>query len=228
MIIVEPAFLPAGMAAKLVKRLESLKLSPGHLTAGPAGKGLKNNMQLGPSREATEMSAEIEGVFQRSPRIVQQAAVRQSVPFMFNCYREGMEYKAHVDNPYMHANGVWIRADLSATLFLSEPDSYDGGELVINANSDPTLMKLPAGGIVIYPGNGFHRVNPVTRGVRWAAVTWIQSSFRELERRRLNRDLLVAMDLLSTTADIKDHPAVREAFDNVNRARNEYLRLWGE
>lgn len=228
MILTEPNLISADLAASMVRRLEMLEFSPGHLSAGPAGQGLKNNLQLVDTPEALAMSAEITKHLQQSRRLAMQAAIKISIPFMFNSYGVGMEYKAHTDNPFMSSQGATIRADLSATVFLSPVESYDGGELIIYDDEYPVKIKLPPGGIVLYPGNTVHRVAPVTRGVRWAAVTWLQSSLREVEHRRVNSDLVLAMDHLMGAMALPEDAPPRQAFNRVARARDNLLRLWSE
>jgi PKHD-type hydroxylase len=121
-----------------------------------------------------------------------------------------------------------LRCDLSATVFLSPPEDYDGGDLVIGVDENPTAIKLPAGGIVIYPSNTLHLVRPVTCGVRWAAVTWMQSRIRSRERREVYRHLMTAIRLLSPMSGQPANDRSRQAMDHLLRVRDDLLRMWNE
>ena len=215
--------LPSDIAAEYVRRLERQEMQDGRLTAGVAGQALKRNQQLVDTPESLAMSQEISQALQRQQELLEPLAVRSSLPFMFNCYREGMEYKAHTDNPIMYSRGAELRTDLSVTLFLSPPDSYDGGELVIGVDETPVPVKLPPGGIVIYPAKRLHQVRPVTRGVRWAAVTWMQSRIRSYEHRQVYRTLTRALHALGPSP--ADGPG-RVAMDALLRVKDDLLRMW--
>ena len=131
---------------------------------------------------------------------------------MFSRYENGMEYGAHTDDAVRSRDG--IRTDLAATLFLSEPESYDGGELVVNSSA----VKPAAGDLVLYPATTVHRVAPVTRGVRLAAVFWVQSLVRSQEQREL------LMALHGAIARLGDHPASV----SVEAVQQNLLRMWAE
>jgi PKHD-type hydroxylase len=228
LIVTIPNLLPAELAAELVQRLQKEELVDGSLTAGPHGQGKKRNKQLVDTPAALEMSEKISAHLRSNQAIVDLVALKSSLPFMFNCHEPGMEYRAHTDNPFMYFQGAELRTDLSATIFLSPPDSYDGGELVIDLDERPTPIKMQPGGIVIYPADSLHAVNLVTRGVRWCAVTWLQSRLRSLDHRRINRHLVVAFQALMSLSGKPEGSAERVALDNVLRAKNEFLRLYGE
>ena len=121
-----------------------------------------------------------------------------------------------------------IRTDLSATVFLSDPTSYDGGELAIGVDGAPSLIKLPAGGIVIYPSNTLHAVQPVIRGVRWAAVTWFQSRIRSPDQRAIYGQVAHALQALAFAVQHPLDSKERIAFDHIYRAKDDLMRLWGE
>lgn len=215
--------LPPDLAAEYVRRLERQQLQDGRLTAGAAGQALKHNQQLVDTPESLAMSQEIGQLLQRQRELLEPLAVRSSLPFMFNCYSEGMEYKAHTDNPIMYARGAELRTDLSATLFLSAPGTYDGGELVVGVDETPVPVKLPAGSIVIYPANTLHQVRPVTRGVRWAAVTWMQSRIRSYEQRQVFRTLTQALHAIGT---VPAEGPQRVAMEALLRVKDDLLRMW--
>lgn len=148
----------------------------GKVTAGTQARRVKNNLQL--SRDAGERE-EIDNIVGRALRtndLVQAYAFpRRIMRPLFNRYQPGMEYGSHTDDPIMDARGTAVRSDLSVTVFLNDPDSYDGGWLVIENVSSATRLKFPAGDAVIYPSNSLHHVAPVSRGERVVAVTWMQS-----------------------------------------------------
>ena len=225
MMISTGAILPPELAGEYVRRLERQTLQDGRATAGVAGQELKRNEQLVDTPESLAISAEIAQHLQRNRELLEPLAVRSSLPFMFNCYRDGMEYKAHTDNALMYHRNAELRTDLSATLFLSAPGSYEGGELVIGVDETPLPVKLPAGCIVIYPANSLHLVRPVTAGVRWAAVTWMQSRIRSYERRQVYRTLVGALRVLGPAAG---GGTERAATDALIRVKDDLLRMWSE
>jgi PKHD-type hydroxylase len=164
--------------------LAGAKFVDGKMTAGNFAK-VKSNEELDPQqRDVLEQLRKIvmNAIF-RSERFQNLAMPLHFVAPMFNRYEVGQSYGDHLDSPLMRAHRP-VRTDLAMTLFLSEPDSYDGGELVIDsATPVATEVKLPAGDLVLYPATTIHRVQPVTRGVRLAAFAWMQSMVREPELR---------------------------------------------
>jgi PKHD-type hydroxylase len=137
MIMTLPNLLPGEVCADLVRRLEKQELQDGRLTAGPMGQGLKLNLQLVDTPEALAMSRQINECLTRDRHLLEHLAIRTALPFMFNCHRDGMQYKAHTDNPIMNYPKAELRCDLSATVFLSPPEDYDGGDLVIGVDDPP-------------------------------------------------------------------------------------------
>jgi PKHD-type hydroxylase len=149
-------------------------------------------------------------------------------PFHFSRYEVGMTYGDHVDNSVMGIGvGNPMRADLSMSLFLNDPEDYDGGDLVLNSRLAPRSLKLSAGDAIVYPTDEFHRVEPVTRGVRKVAITWMQSLVRGAHRRRILTDIWTAMDGISkVTAPERLHE--NEAFRTLTKSHWSLLRLWAE
>jgi len=141
---------------------------------------------------------------------------------LFNRYAGGMEYGAHVDSPIMGGMGSAVRSDIAITVFLSDPHSYDGGELVTHANGGEYKFKLEAGAAIAYPANTLHHVSPVTRGVRDAAIIWVQSMVRDPARREL------LWDLENAKRDIFGREGKSTAFDAVSRSHANLLRMWAE
>jgi PKHD-type hydroxylase len=144
---------------------------------------------------------------------------------MFNRYGQGMAYGPHVDNAIRYApvTGGRFRTDLSATLFLSDPADYDGGELIIEGDAGATRVKLPAGDLILYPAASVHQVSEVTRGERLAAVFWVQSMVADPTRRQLLYDLdLAAGQVRSGLGD--DHPTAVAVVGIYHRL----MRLWAQ
>jgi PKHD-type hydroxylase len=145
-------------------------------------------------------------------------------PPLFNRYEGGMSFGAHVDNAIRQITGTpfRIRTDLAATLFLSRPEEYDGGELVVEDTYGAHAVKLPAGDMILYPATSLHRVNPVTRGVRFASFFWIQSMVREDPHRALLFDLDMAINQVNQC--LPNHPAVVA----LTSCYHNLLRGWSE
>jgi len=163
----------------------------GAKSAGTQARRVKRNRQLAAGSPAAErVTRMVEAALSRSNAFFTAALPRAMTPALVNRHEAGMEYGLHVDNAFMHrGKGAGLRSDLAATLFLSDPKSYDGGELAIHLPGQVQRVKLPAGHLFLYPANTRHRVEPVTRGVRLAAVFWTQSMVRDAGRRQLLFDL---------------------------------------
>jgi PKHD-type hydroxylase len=189
--------------------LERASWEDGRLTAGHQAARVKDNQQLGQSDPLVSQIGDL--VLQKlseSGRFLSVALPLKVLPPRFNRYSGNGAYGDHVDAAIFSVPGTpaRIRGDLSATLFFSEPDAYDGGELVIEAEGDRRQIKLPAGHMVLYPAGSLHRVTPVTRGARIAAFFWVQSLVREPGRRALLLELDETIQGLVETAP--DHPAI--------------------
>ncbi|PXZ74172.1 Fe2+-dependent dioxygenase, partial [Pseudomonas aeruginosa] len=145
-------------------------------------------------------------------------------PPLFNCYTGGGSFDFHIDNAVrdVHGGRERVRTDLSSTLFFSDPEDYDGGELVIQDTYALQQVKLPAGDLVLYPGTSLHKVNPVTRGARYASFFWTQSLVREDSQ----RTLLFEMDqsIQRLTRDVPDHPSLIR----LTGTYHNLLRRWSE
>lgn len=171
----------------------------GNVTSGAQSAQVKNNLQV--PEDAPEAKALGETILRAlgSNIIFNSAALPLRVcPPLFNRYDVGMEYGTHVDNAIRHIASArqMMRTDISCTLFLSDPGEYDGGELVVGGGDGDTRVKLAAGDLVVYPANSLHRVEPVTRGSRWASFFWVQSMVRDGG----DRALLYRFDQAITTA----------------------------
>lgn len=165
----------------------------GRSTAGSQAVSSKNNLQLQQSSEVSvQLQALVLAAIRRDPMFFSAALPRKIYPPLFNRYEGSSNaYGAHVDSAIMHASSSkeWVRSDLSCTVFLSDPASYDGGELCIHDSYGERAVKLAAGDAVLYPGTSVHEVKPVTRGARVASFFWIESMVRLDEQRRILFDL---------------------------------------
>jgi PKHD-type hydroxylase len=197
----------------------------GKATAGVQSAQAKHNRQLD---EDDPVARQLGGlILQRlsdNPLFMSAALPKRIYPPLFNRYGEGEGFGFHIDNAIRGIKGVRerVRTDLSATLFLAEPDSYDGGELVIRDTFGERQVKLPAGHLVLYPGSSLHRVQPVTRGERLAAFFWIESLVREDSQRSLLLDMDVAIQRL--TAQGADAGSLLE----LTGVYHNLLRRWGD
>ena len=197
----------------------------GNVTAGHQSSRVKNNMQLPEgSPEAREVGDIILSALASSPLFISAALPLKIFPPLFNRYQGTQAFGNHVDNAIRPITGTpyRIRTDLSATLFLAEPDDYDGGELVVEDNFGAHEVKLPAGDMVLYPSSSLHRVTPVTRGSRVASFFWLQSMVRDDGERTLLFDLDSAIGDLSR--DNRDHPAVVQ----LTSCYHNLLRRWAD
>jgi PKHD-type hydroxylase len=166
----------------------------GKLTAGKFASHVKQNLQLKRSETTlATLEALVSQRLAKHPTFSRLALPRAMARPLFNRYEPGMAYGRHVDSPIM---GDGLRSDLSVTVFLSEVDSYDGGELSIETDLGAEQVKLAAGDAVLYPATTIHWVEPVRRGVRLAAVSWVQSLVRDHAMRRIVHDLSLVMDRL--------------------------------
>ena len=200
MLVHLPAVLDADELAKLRGALADATWTDGRATVGAQGAQVKRNEQLpdaSPLRH--ELGAVVQAALARHALFHAAALPARQLPPRFNRYEGGGEYGFHVDGAVMAlGDGRQLRSDLSCTLFLSEPDDYDGGELVIADTYGEHAVKLPAGDAILYPSSSLHRVTPVTRGVRLAAFFWVQSLVRDPARRRTLLELDQAITRLRT------------------------------
>ena len=188
MIVHVPGVLATGPLTSCRQLLQQADWQDGRGTAGFQSALVKNNLQLpADSEQGLQAAALIDQGLARNPLFMSAALPARIFPKLFNVYGEGQSFGLHVDNAIRYAPGATsgIRTDLSATLFLSEPDSYDGGELVIQDTYGEHAVKLPAGDMVLYPAGSLHRVTPVTRGMRLCSFFWIQSMIRDDGQRGL-------------------------------------------
>jgi len=224
MMLHVPKVLDAAHVAEFRKRLAVAGWTDGRITAGYQSARAKNNLQLPESDPvALELSARVRAALDRSPLFFAAALPRRVFAPLFNLYKEGNGFGDHVDNAVrFEQTGQPVRTDLSATLFLSGPEEYDGGELVIGAASGTHSVKLPAGDMVLYPATTIHKVEAITRGERHACFFWIQSMVRDEGERTLLFNLDLAIQKLN-----QDHAGHPSAVELVGVYHN-LLRKWAE
>lgn len=188
--------IPVLDAAQTGRLLEALTKQPfvdGKATAQDNAQSVKNNLQAQRTDALAELERQVSSALYANGEFQAFAFPKRVRSPIFSRYEHGMNYGEHVDGSIMHEGNDPLRADLAVTVFLSPPDSYDGGELVISRTYGEEEIKLAAGEAVVYPASTVHRVAPVTRGVRTAAVTWVQSAVRDERMRALLFDLYLAM-----------------------------------
>ena len=206
--------------------LEGTQWVDGRITAGAQSALAKHNLQVPENAPQARALGEIVLRALGANAAFNSAAVPFRVfPPLFNRYDVGMKFGAHVDNAIRFIPGpnIRVRTDLSATLFLTPPEDYDGGELVIQDTYGEQSVKFAAGDMVLYPASSLHRVEPVTRGSRWASFFWIQSMVKDDGARGMLYQLDQA--IIKTRADLGDkHAAVRE----LTAVYHNLLRRWAE
>jgi PKHD-type hydroxylase len=220
-----PSVLTAAQVADARRKLDESDWLDGRVTAGPQSARVKHNQQLAETHPlAEELGDVILTALQRNPLFVSAALPLRVFPPLFNRYGMGQTFGSHVDNAVRQIAGTGhrIRTDLSATLFLSAPEEYDGGELVVEDAYGVHSVKLPAGHLVLYPSSSLHSVRPVTRGARVASFFWIQSMVREDTERTLLYDLDTAIQRISREAP--EHPSAVQ----LTGVYHNLLRRWAE
>jgi PKHD-type hydroxylase len=189
MMLAIPGLLDAAQVAALRDALlASDSWVDGRSTAGWQGAPVKRNLQIDErSQVAVDAQAVVLEALQTHPLFISAALPNRVYPPMFNRYGEGMAFGAHVDGGVRldPRTGLKLRTDLSATLFLSDPEDYDGGELEIADAYGVQAVKLNAGDLILYPATSLHQVTPITRGERLASFFWVQSLVREDSRRKI-------------------------------------------
>jgi len=197
----------------------------GKVTAGQRSAMAKNNRQLSEDAPvAIRLGEQILSRLSDNALFMSAALPKKIYPPLFNRYSGGEAFDWHIDNAIRGLKGVRerVRTDISATLFLADPASYDGGELVIRDTFGEHAVKLPAGHLLIYPGSSLHKINPVTRGERIASFFWIESLVREDSQRQLLLDMDVAIQRL-TAQHADDHALLQ-----LSGAYHNLLRRWSD
>lgn len=222
MLLHIPEVLPRDRLAGFRERLAGADWLDGRRSAGHQALAVKHNQQLADDDPlARELAAQALAALERNPLFLTATLPARIFPPMINRYAGGGSYGNHVDNAVrVLPDGTRVRTDVSATLFLSDPEDYDGGELTIDDTYGTHTVKLPAGDLVIYPSTSLHRVTPVTRGARIACVFWVQSLIRDDAQRTLLLDLDLAIQRLNRSGT---EPDVAVALGGTY---HNLLRMW--
>ena len=218
--------LTKDQVSRSLQLLNEAEWVDGKVTAGSQSGAVKRNMQLPEgSPVAQQLGDALMTVLSNNPGFIAAALPAKVFPPLFTRYQGGEAFGNHVDNAVRPVRGTphKVRTDLSVTLFFTEPEDYDGGELVIEDTYGSKTVKLPAGDMALYPSTSLHRVTPVTRGARIASFFWIQSMVRSDEKRRLLYDMDGAIQALSTEVG-QTHEAVVTLTGNYHNL----LRMWAE
>lgn len=210
--------VPAETVKRARKGLADARFESGSATAGWAAKLVKDNDQAVLDAKATDLRDELVGLIEANTLFRMAARPRRIVNPMFSRYRGGQTYGTHVDNALMQG----VRTDVSFTLFLGDPNGYDGGELVIETSAGEDAVKLAAGSMIVYPSTTLHRVEPVTRGERLVMVGWVRSYIRDAGRRELLFDLETAQRVLF------DRHGKTAEHDLISKSLANLLRMWAE
>jgi PKHD-type hydroxylase len=225
MLLHIPAVFSPDEVSRIRTELEQAPWADGKVTAGYQSAKAKHNLQL---PEDSPLAREIsEAMLQRlwqNPLFMSAALPHKVFPPLFNCYTEGGSFGYHIDNAIRQVKNSpeRVRTDVSSTLFFSDPDSYDGGELVIQDTYGTQRVKFAAGDLVLYPATSLHKVEPVTRGARIASFFWIQSLVRDDGQRTLLYEMDQAIQQL--TRDVPDHPSLVQ----LTGTYHNLLRRWSD
>jgi PKHD-type hydroxylase len=226
MLICVPDILSKADVTEFRAVMDAAVWEDGRSTAGAQSAEVKKNEQLPPNGETSRKLGErVVKALAASPLFIAAAVPLHIFPPLFNRYGPGQHFGVHVDNAVRgdHLTGTRIRTDLSVTLFLSEPDEYDGGELIVEDYYGSHEVKLPAGHLVLYPATSLHTVTPITRGVRVASFFWLQSMIRDGHARSLIFDLDNAIQGLVPRLGRNDWELVK-----LTGIYHNLIRYWAE
>jgi PKHD-type hydroxylase len=210
--------LNAGEVAALRAAAAELDFGDGRATAGRFVRDIKANDQARPSPDLEAVQAKVSAALAAHPVFASAARPKAMTKLIVSRYREGQTYGMHVDDALMHG----VRTDLSFTLFLSDPDSYEGGALIVADTAEERAFKLSAGDAILYPSTTLHRVEPVRSGTRLCVVGWVQSWIKSAEQRE------ILFDLDRSIASLFDAGGKSEVFDTLCKTRSNLLRMWAD
>jgi PKHD-type hydroxylase len=226
MLLSIPDVLTKTQVAECRKLMDQAEWLDGNVTSGFQSALAKNNMQL-PEDSATarQIGEFIQDALGVIPLFISAALPLKVFPPLFNRYEAGQAFGVHVDNAIRQLRGARfrIRSDLSATLFLSEPEDYDGGVLTIEHTFGEQEVKLPAGSMILYPSSSLHHVTPVTRGVRISSFFWIQSMVRDDAQRTLLFQLDTAIQKITAERGGRDPEVI-----SLTGVYHNLLRMWAD
>jgi PKHD-type hydroxylase len=230
MLIAIEKVLTAEQVRAARQKLATAEWVDGRVTAGYQAQEVKRNAQIPESSPvAKELGEVILAGLARSPRFMAAALPLRVFPPMFNSYAGGQTFGTHVDTAIrqLATTGQRVRTDLSATLFLTPPEEYDGGELIVEDSYGEKSVKLAAGDMVLYPGTSLHRVEPVTRGNRVSSFFWIQSMIRQDAQRTLLFELDESIQRLAGSEHAQT-PAIKQSLVQTTGVYHNLLRQWAE
>lgn len=216
-LVIENLISPAE-ASVLAEAARDLSFDDGRLTAGRFAREVKANDQAAAGPERDAILKRVETALAENALFRSAARPKAMTPLILSRYRQGQTYGLHVDDALMRG----LRTDLSFTLFLAPPDSYDGGALVIEDTLETRAIKLNSGDLILYPSTTLHRVEEVTRGERLAVVGWVQSLIRRADQREMLFDLDLALE------EVHGTHGKGPLFDRLAKTRSNLLRLWME
>ncbi|MBU1376961.1 MAG: Fe2+-dependent dioxygenase [Alphaproteobacteria bacterium] len=226
MMLHVPGVLTSAQVAEMRAVIDAASWEDGNTTSGKQSRLAKQNLQLPEASDtARKAGAQVREAVTRSQLFMAASLAHTVYPPLFNRYGPGATFGDHVDNAmrFQRDQNIRVRTDLSATLFLSEPEDYDGGELVVEDTYGSHEVKLPAGDLILYPAASLHRVMPITRGERVASFFWVQSLIRDDAKRALLFDLDVAIQTLAQDAGL-GAPAIV----SLTGTYQNLLRMWAE
>lgn len=229
MLLSIPDLLTREQVAHARQILDQAEWIDGKVTAGHQSAKAKDNVQIPEGHPAAQQLGDmILSALGKNPLFLSAALPLRVFPPLFNRYSGGQSFGTHVDNAIRQVTGTphRIRTDLSATLFFTNPEEYDGGELCVEDTYGVQRIKLPAGHLVLYPSTSLHHVTPVTRGARTCSFFWLQSMIRDDGRRSLMFDLDLAIQRLGR--DLPDQPAAQQTAVQLTGVYHNLLRQWAE
>lgn len=212
------SLLPASELKRVRAVLAGAAFTDGKSTAGSLAREVKNNLQCSGDLEVAALKDDVSALLIASPLFVLAARPKSIVGAMFSRYDPGHSYGRHVDNAIMGG----VRADVSFTLFLSDPATYEGGELVIETAAGEDAIKLEAGDAIVYPSTSLHHVAPVRSGMRLAMVGWVRSYVRDERKREM------LFELETAERRLFDRHGKTEDLDLIAKTRSNLLRMWAE
>jgi len=222
MLLTIPHVIDPNQLGIMQQALKEAPFVDGKLSAGKAAQQVKRNQEVDQASEMAQQLSQILMGNLHHNEIFKNAALphRTATPY-FAKYSKGMTYGDHIDDPVM-GQEQRFRCDIACTIFMNDPDEYDGGELTIRTHFGDQTVKLPAGDAVVYPASSLHKVTEVTRGERIVAVTWIQSLIRDPAKRELLYELNLAREKL-----MQDKPGAEETAQ-IDHSYTNLVRMWAE
>jgi PKHD-type hydroxylase len=223
MLVSIPNLLDPAEVKTVRDMIEAAPFADGKETAGQRNQRIKRNEQVPVAWEGrAAIQKVVVDALLRNVAFRHAALPQHVMPPTISRYRPGMHYGLHVDDALMGSPNLLRRSDVSLTVFINEPNEYDGGELFINSPFGPQLIKLPAGSVIVYPSSTLHEVRPVTRGERIVVISWVQSHVRDERQRSLLADLALIGERLAKVAPNDTMT------DLAFRCHVNLLRMWSE